>query len=140
MDALENAARVARETRFATSSGMGSVTKVKTAHSSMSRVPKHIQLLQRRRVGVRRAVHHQKIENPKGRWQRSLAHTSNREIAGGGTSAFTNMRKLLPPQMNPKGPIALHQRKRPVQKLHPALLKGMLVLLRERDSQRLQRP
>ena len=82
VDALENAARVARETRFATSSGMGSVTKVKTAHSSMSRVPKHIQLLQRRRVGVRRAVHHQKIENPKGRWQRSLAHTSNRERRG----------------------------------------------------------
>ena len=77
---------------------MGSVTKVRTSHSSMSRNPNHDQLLQRTRsVGVRRPDHHQRIESQKRRWQRSPAHTSNREIAGEGTSAFTNMRKLLPP-------------------------------------------
>ena len=48
---LENAARVVRETRFDTSSGMGSVTKVRTAHSSMSRTRSHYQLLQRARRG-----------------------------------------------------------------------------------------
>ena len=138
---LENAARVVQEAKFATNLGMGSVTKVRTADSSMSRTPNHDQLPQRtRRVGVRRADHHQRIESPRRRWQTSLAHTSNREIAGGGTSAFTNMRKLLPPQRNPKGPIALHQRKKPVQKLRPASLKGMLVLQMERDCKKVQRP
>ena len=92
-----------------------------------------------KKVGERRAAHHQRIENPKKKWPRSLAHTSNREIAGGEANASTNMRRLPPPQRSPKGPTALHQRKSPAQKLRLALLKGMHVLQRERDCQRPQR-
>ena len=95
VDALENAAKVARETRSATSSGMGSVTKVRTAQSSMSRIPNHVQPLQRRRVRAKRAVHHQKIENPNRRWQRSCTYFQEGNCRRW-VSALTNMRKLLP--------------------------------------------
>ena len=140
-DAPGNVARALRVTRYATSSGMGSVTKERTAHSSMSRIPSRGLEPQRTvKVGERRAVRHPKVGSQRRKWQRSLAHTFNREIAGGGTSVSTSMKRLLPPQRSPKGPIALHQRRNRQQKLRPVSMKGMLALPKERVCQRLQRP
>ena len=98
------------------------VTKVKTAHSSTSRIPSHVQLLQRRRVGVKRVKRASPSESRKSKEEMAkIPYTYFQQgNCRRGISALTNMRT--------------------VQKLRPALLKGMLVLQRERDCQRLHRP
>ena len=103
-DAPENVARVLRVTRYATSSGVGSATKTRTAQSSMSRIPSRGQVPQRtEKVGERRADHHPKAESQKKKWQRSHAHTLNKVIAGEGTNAFTNVKRQQPLPKIPKG-------------------------------------
>ena len=110
-DVLENAARVVKETRFATNSGMGSVTMVKTCKDCPF---KHVRDPKPRSTTPKK----------KGRGKKGRSPSQNRKSkeemtkipctyfqqgnCTRGTSAFTNTRKLLPPQRNPKGPIALH--------------------------------
>ena len=59
------------------------------------------------------------------RWPKSHALTSNRANVVVVTNVSTNMKLQLHPQRIQSALIALHQRRRPVQKLRHALLKGM---------------
>ena len=120
-DAPGNVVRAPRVTRFATSSGMGSVTKVGTAHSSMSRNPSRDQVPRKtEKVGGRRAVHHPRIESQRKKWPRSLAHTSNREIAGGGT-CFYKHEKTAAPTKEPKRTNSPAPKKKPTAKAAPCI-------------------
>ena len=115
----------AKGIRFATSFGMASAKRVKTVPTSMSRIPQDLVPL-KRRARARAVVEvFPQTESQRKRWLRSLALTSNRANVVVVTNVFTNMKLQLHPQRIQNVPIALHQRRRPVQKLRHALLKGM---------------
>ena len=118
-------ARVEKGRKYATSSGMASAKRVKTVPTSMSKIPQDLAPPKRR---VRAKVVAEVVpptESQRKRWPRSHALTSNRANVVVVTNVFTNMKLQLHPQRIQNAPIALHQRRRPVQKLRHALLKGM---------------
>ena len=118
-------ARVEKGIKYATSSGMASAKRVKTVPTSMSKIPQDLAPPKGR---VRAKVVAEVVpptESRRKRWPRSHALTSNRANVVVVTNVFTNMKLQLHPQRIQNAPIALHQRRRPVQKLRHALLKGM---------------
>ena len=136
--AIEATAR--KGIRYVPSFGMVNVRKEGTVPTNMSRIPQDLGP-RKRRVRAKAVVEvlpHQ--ENQRKRWLRSLARTSNRANVLVVTNVFTNMKTQLHPQRIPNEQIALHQRRRPAQKLRKASPKGMLVLQREKICQRPQKP
>ena len=118
-------ARVEKGIRYVTSSGMASAKRVKTVPTSMSRIPQDLALPKGRVRAKAVAEVVPPTESRRKRWPRSHALTFNRANVVVVTNVFTNMKLQLHPQRIQNAPIALHQRRRPVQKLRHALLKGM---------------
>ena len=118
-------ARVEKGIRYATNSGMASAKRVKTVPTSISRIPQDLVPPKRRVRAKAVAEVVPPTESRRKRWPRSHALTFNRANVVVVTSVFTNMKLQLHPQRIQNAPIALHQRRRPVQKLRHALLKGM---------------
>ena len=129
-------ARVQKGTRYVTSFGMVNVRKerTRTVPTNMSRIPQDLGPRKRRVRAVVEVLPHQ--ENQRKRWLRSLARTSNRANVVVVTNVFTHMKLQLHPQRIPNEQIALHQRRRPAQKLRHASPKGMLALQREKSCQK----
>ena len=130
--AIEATAR--KGIRYVTSFGMVNVRKERTVPTNMSRIPQDLGPRKRRVRAVVEVLPHQ--ENQRKRWLRSLARTSNRANVLVVTNVFTNVKTQLHPQRIPNEQIALHQRRRPAQKLRHASPKGMLVLQREKSCQK----
>jgi len=133
-------ARVQRGIRYVTSFGMANGRKERTVPTSMSKIPQDL-VPRKRRVRAKVVVEvFPQQESQRERWPRSLAHTSNRANVVVMTNVFKNMKPQLHPQRTQDVQIALHQRRRPAQKLRHALPKGMRALQREKGCQRLQTP
>ena len=107
---------------------MASAKRVKTVPTSMSKIPQDL-APPKRRVRAKAVAEVVPLTESQGkRWPRSHALTSNRANVVAVTNVSTNMKLQLHPQRIQSALIALHQRRRPVQKLRHALLKGMHAL------------
>ena len=105
--------------------GMASAKRAKTVPTSMSRIPQDL-VPPKRRARAKVVVEVAPLTESQGkRWPRSHALTSNRANVVVVTNVFTNMKLQLHPQRIQSVQIALHQRRRPVQKLRHASSKDM---------------
>ena len=140
-DILENAARVVRETRFCYKFRDGKCDKGRDFPFKHVKEPKPRSTTpknkKRRGKEARSPSENRKSKEEMAKIPCTYFQQGN---CRRGDKCFYKHEKVAAPMKKPKRTNSPAPKKRPVQKLRPALLKGMLVLQRERDCQRLQRP